>query len=37
MRDQVYLIFNISNHNFEISALFLLIYYFLIEIYKTFI
>ena len=32
----MYLIFNISIHNFEISALFVLIYYFLIEIYKTF-
>ena len=34
---KMYLIFNISIHNFEISALFVLIYYFLIEIYKTFI
>ena len=29
--------FKYSIHNFEISALFVLIYYFLIEIYKTFI
>ena len=34
---KMYLIVNISIHNFEISALFVLIYYFLIEIYKTFI
>ena len=34
---KMYLIFNISIHNFEISALFVLIYYFLIEIYKNFI
>ena len=33
----MYLILNISIHNFEISALFVLIYYFLTEIYKTFI
>ena len=31
---KMYLIFNISIHNFKISALFVLIYYFLIEIYK---
>ena len=29
--------FQYSIHNFEISALFVLIYYFLIEIYETFI
>ena len=34
---KMYLIFNISIHNFEISALFVLIYYFLIEIYKKFL
>ena len=34
---KMYLSFNISIHNFEISALFVLIYYFFIEIYKTFI
>ena len=33
---KMYLIFNISNHNFKISALFVLNYYFLIEIYKIF-
>ena len=33
---KIYLIFNISNHNFKISALFVLNYYFLIEIYKIF-
>ena len=34
---KMYLILNISIHNFEISALFVLIYYFLIEINKNFI
>ena len=33
---KMYLIFNISDHNFKISALFVLNYYFLIEIYKIF-
>ena len=33
----MYLIFNISNHNFKISALLVLNYYFLIEINKNFI
>ena len=34
---KMYLIFNISNHNFKISALFVLNYYFLMEIYINFI
>ena len=33
---KMYLIFNISNHNFKISALFVLNCCFLIEVYKNF-
>ena len=33
---KMYLIFNISNHNFKISALFVLNCCFLIEVYKFF-